>query len=171
MSEPVTLRLDAATRKRLDKLAKATERSRAALAADAVRQYLDLNEWQIAAIQAGVQDANREQLIDHAQLKAKWERSCGCGGRVSLTGSLSIEDYIGQDNPAAAVRVVLELIDQAETLLPPYPAIGRAGGVLGTRELVIGHLPYIIAYRIRDKTSKSSASCIPPAPVRTISDW
>ena len=63
----------------------------------------------------------------------------------------SIEQYIGQDSPAAAVRVVLELIEQTETLLPRHPAIGRPGRVLGTRELVIGHLPYIIAYRIRDK--------------------
>jgi toxin ParE1/3/4 len=63
----------------------------------------------------------------------------------------SIAQYIGQDSPAAAVRVVLELIEQAETLLPRHPAIGRAGRVLGTRELVIGHLPYIVAYRIRDK--------------------
>jgi addiction module RelE/StbE family toxin len=62
----------------------------------------------------------------------------------------SIEQYIGQDSPAAAVRVVLELIEQAETLLPRHPAIGRAGRVLGTRELVIGHLPYIVAYRVRD---------------------
>jgi len=74
MSEPVTLRLDAATRKRLDKLAKATERSRAALAADAVQQYLEANEWQIAAIEEGVREANRGQLIDHSKLKAKWEK-------------------------------------------------------------------------------------------------
>ena len=74
MSEPVTLRLDNSTRKRLDRLAKATERSRAALAADAVRQYLDLNEWQIAAIEAGVREANRGRLIDHARLKSKWEK-------------------------------------------------------------------------------------------------
>jgi predicted transcriptional regulator len=74
MSEPVTLRLDSRTRRRLDKLAKATERSRAALAADAVRQYLDLNEWQIAAIEAGVREANRGRMIDHARLKAKWEK-------------------------------------------------------------------------------------------------
>jgi RHH-type transcriptional regulator, rel operon repressor / antitoxin RelB len=74
MSDPVTLRLDPKTRKRLDKLARATERSRAALAADAVRQYLDLNEWQIAAIQAGAEEANRGRLIDHAELKAKWEK-------------------------------------------------------------------------------------------------
>lgn len=63
----------------------------------------------------------------------------------------SIARYIGQDSPAAAVRVILELIEQAETLLPRHPAIGRPGRVLGTRELVIGDLPYIIAYRIRDK--------------------
>lgn len=74
MSDPVTLRLDPKTRKRLDKLAKATERSRAALAADAVRQYLDLNEWQIAAIEAGIEDADRGRMIDHAELKAKWEK-------------------------------------------------------------------------------------------------
>ena len=74
MNDPVTLRLDPETRNRLDRLAKATERSRAALAADAVRQYLDLNEWQIAAIKAGVRAANRGRLIDHAKLKKKWER-------------------------------------------------------------------------------------------------
>lgn len=63
----------------------------------------------------------------------------------------AIAQYIGQDSPASAARVVLELIDQAETLLPRNPAIGRPGRVIGTRELVIGSLPYIIAYRVRDK--------------------
>ena len=62
-----------------------------------------------------------------------------------------IAEYIGQDSAAAAARVVLELIDQAETLLPIHPALGRPGRVLGTRELVVGQLPYIIAYRVRDK--------------------
>jgi len=74
LNEPVTLRLDSATRKRLDKLAKATERSRAALAADAVKQYVELNEWQITAIQAGVREADEGRFIDHARLKAKWEK-------------------------------------------------------------------------------------------------
>jgi len=74
MSEPVTLRLDAATRKRLDRLSRVTDRSRAALAAEAVRQFLELNEWQIAAIEEGVREADRSQFIDHAKLKAKWEK-------------------------------------------------------------------------------------------------
>ena len=58
--------------------------------------------------------------------------------------------YIGQDSPAAAARVILELIDQVERLLPAQPAIGRSGRVLGTRELVVGGLPYVIPYRVRE---------------------
>jgi toxin ParE1/3/4 len=61
-----------------------------------------------------------------------------------------IAEFIGQDSPAAAARVVLELIEQAESQLTANLAIGRAGRVLGTRELVIGGLPYIIPYRVRD---------------------
>jgi len=61
-----------------------------------------------------------------------------------------IAAYIGQDSPAAAARVVLELIDQAETTLSRNVALGRPGRVLGTRELVIGELPYVIPYRVRD---------------------
>lgn len=74
MSEPVTLRLEPAIRKRLDRLAKATERSRAALAAEAVRQFVELNEWQIGAIKEGVREADRGRFIDHARLKSKWEK-------------------------------------------------------------------------------------------------
>lgn len=61
-----------------------------------------------------------------------------------------IAGYIGQDSAAAAARVILELIDQVESLLPKHPALGRPGRVPGTRELVIGELPYIVPYRIRD---------------------
>ncbi len=74
MSDPVTLRLDPETRKRLDRLAKSTERSRASLAAEAVRQFVELNEWQIAAIEEGVREADGGRFIDHAKLKAKWEK-------------------------------------------------------------------------------------------------
>ena len=74
MSEPVTLRLEPDIRKRLDKLAKATERSRAALAAEAVRQFVELNEWQIAAIEEGVREADMVRFIDHSRLKSKWEK-------------------------------------------------------------------------------------------------
>lgn len=62
-----------------------------------------------------------------------------------------IAAYIGQDSPAAAARVILELIDRVETLLSRHPGIGRPGRVLGTRELIISGLPYIVPYRVRDR--------------------
>ena len=61
-----------------------------------------------------------------------------------------IAKYIGQDSPAAAARVILEVIDQVESSLTAHPAIGRPGRVLGTRELVIGGLPYVVPYRVRE---------------------
>ena len=61
-----------------------------------------------------------------------------------------IAEYIGQDSPAAACRVVLELMERAEFTLVTHPAAGRAGRLLGTRELVIASLPYVIAYRVSE---------------------
>jgi addiction module RelE/StbE family toxin len=60
----------------------------------------------------------------------------------------AIAAYIGQDSPAAAARVVLELIDQTETQLTRHVALGRPGRVIGTRELIIRGLPYVIPYRV-----------------------
>ena len=62
-----------------------------------------------------------------------------------------IASYIGRESPAAAARFVLELIDRLEANLSRRPASGRPGRVLGTRELVIGRLPYIVPYRVREK--------------------
>ena len=61
-----------------------------------------------------------------------------------------IAAYIGQDSPVAAARVMLELIDQTEASLSRHVALGRPGRVVGTRELVVRGLPYIIPYRVRD---------------------
>lgn len=57
-------------------------------------------------------------------------------------------EYIAQDNPAAAGRVVQRIL-QAVDLLRKNPALGRAGRVAGTRELVVVETPYIIPYRVR----------------------
>jgi toxin ParE1/3/4 len=57
-------------------------------------------------------------------------------------------EYIAEDNPAAAGRVV-QRIFRAVNLLKENPAMGRAGRVAGTRELVVADTPYIIPYRVR----------------------
>lgn len=61
-----------------------------------------------------------------------------------------IELYIYSDNPSAAVDVVLRIFDTVETLLSNFPASSSAGRLIGTRELVLSDLPYIIPYRIKD---------------------
>lgn len=61
-----------------------------------------------------------------------------------------IQKYIYDNNPKAAKEVVLHIIDKVEVLISENTAIGRAGRVLGTRELVITKYPYIIPYRAKD---------------------
>ncbi|WP_295456097.1 type II toxin-antitoxin system RelE/ParE family toxin [uncultured Thiodictyon sp.] len=58
-----------------------------------------------------------------------------------------IETDIEVDDPQAAVRMVLRILDAAERLVD-HPYLGRSGRVPGTRELVIAGSPYIVAYRI-----------------------
>ena len=63
--------------------------------------------------------------------------------------SLNAEgDYTGNDNPDAADRFI-EIIFAAIDRLARYPASGRPGRVLGTRELVVPNSPYIVPYRVR----------------------
>jgi RHH-type rel operon transcriptional repressor/antitoxin RelB len=69
MAEVLTIRIDAKSKKRLEKLAKATARTKSYLAAQAVRNYLDSNEWQIAAIKEGVRQADRGQFASAAKVK------------------------------------------------------------------------------------------------------
>ena len=74
MIDLVSLRLPPNIRKRLDALAVATERSRTAMVVEAVKRYVDLQEWQITAIKRGVEQADRGEFIDHVERKAKWEK-------------------------------------------------------------------------------------------------
>ena len=78
LSKTMTLRLDIETLRRLDRLAEVTERSKAWLAAQAVKDYLELNEWQTEAINTAIKRANSRgaKFIDHEQVDA-WLRSWG----------------------------------------------------------------------------------------------
>jgi len=68
--------------------------------------------------------------------------------KVALANLDTEAEYIAQDNPAAARRVVKKIL-RAVDLLKENPAMGRAGRVAGTRELVVAETPYIIPYRVR----------------------
>ncbi len=63
----------------------------------------------------------------------------------------SVEKYIAQDNPIAAIETVFKIIAAAETLVN-FADTGRPGRIPATRELVITGLPYIVPYRVSNCT-------------------
>lgn len=58
-----------------------------------------------------------------------------------------IFDFIEADSPRSAIKVDSAIDAQAERLIY-FPESGRPGRISGTREVVVAHLPYIIAYRV-----------------------
>jgi plasmid stabilization system protein ParE len=60
----------------------------------------------------------------------------------------AIRRYVEVDDVRAATRVVLSVIEAAAHLAAT-PAIGRTGRVIGTRELVLIDLPYLVPYRVK----------------------
>ena len=73
----ITLRLDGGLTGKLDKLARATRRSRSFLAAEAIRDYVALNSWQIEEIHKGLTEAERGEFATEKEVKRvakKWAR-------------------------------------------------------------------------------------------------
>ena len=72
----MTIRLPIESMDRLDILAKATERSKAYLAAKAIEQYLDTQEWQIQAIQEAVKEADSPdaKFLEHDEVVKRMKK-------------------------------------------------------------------------------------------------
>lgn len=76
MSTTMTLRLEDDVKARLDKLADATHRSKSYLAAEAIREFVENNEWQIREIKAAIKEANAGDFASDeevATLAKKWK--------------------------------------------------------------------------------------------------
>jgi len=72
-----TVRVEPEVKKRLEKLAKSTGRTRSFLAADALNEYLDVSEWQIGGIKRAVASLNRGEGVTHKEVKdwiGSWDR-------------------------------------------------------------------------------------------------
>ncbi|GJM11008.1 MAG: hypothetical protein DHS20C11_32840 [Lysobacteraceae bacterium] len=75
MSTTMTIRLDHELKERLDQLAKSTDRSRSYLAAVALRDYVEINEWQIREIEQAVVEAEAEDFASAESVNktlSKW---------------------------------------------------------------------------------------------------
>lgn len=75
MSTTMTIRLEDTVKDRLEQLADATHRSRSFLAAEAIREYVEINEWQIQEIHAALAEADAGDFASEAEVSAvqsKW---------------------------------------------------------------------------------------------------
>lgn len=75
VSTVMTLRLDPELRRQLDHLAKAQRRSRSFIAAEAIREYVAVNAWQIEEINKGLEEADRGDFASEEQVRrsvSKW---------------------------------------------------------------------------------------------------
>ena len=73
-------------------------------------------------------------------MKLKWTR-------FALQDLKYLHDYIAEDNPSAAKRMVSRIKDAANNLRQ-HSHIGRVGRVPDSRELIIAGTPYIVVYYI-----------------------
>ena len=80
MSVTMTVRLESGLKQRLERLSEATQRSKSFLAAEAIRDYIDLNEWQVQQIEKAVGEADRGEFAsDEAggEVFDKWRIGAG----------------------------------------------------------------------------------------------
>jgi predicted transcriptional regulator len=76
MSTTMTIRIEDEMRDRLDRLAESTQRSKSFLAAEAIREYVENNEWQIVEVRKALKEAGTGDFAsekDVTALARKWK--------------------------------------------------------------------------------------------------
>jgi predicted transcriptional regulator len=73
----LTLRVPVEVRNQLDKLAEATHRSKSYLAGEAIRQYLDLEAWQVGEIQQAIKEADAGDFASDDAVNAILKKHAG----------------------------------------------------------------------------------------------
>ena len=68
-SSVLTLRLDAKLKSQLDRLSKSMNRSRSFVAAQAIQEYVSVNEWQIAEIKKGLAEADAGDFATEEEMQ------------------------------------------------------------------------------------------------------
>lgn len=70
MSTTMAIRLETELKDRLDKISEATHRSKTLLAVEAIRDFVEMNEWQIQEIKAAVIEADNGDFVCDKEVSA-----------------------------------------------------------------------------------------------------
>lgn len=74
MSTTMTIRLDPELKKRLARLAEVTHRTNSYLAAEAIRDFIELNEWQLQEINSALQEADEGDFATETEVKRTFRK-------------------------------------------------------------------------------------------------
>ena len=74
MSATVTIRLESELKQRLEQLAESMQRSKSFVAAQAIRDFVDLNEWQVQEIEQAIVEANRGEFASDQDVAAVFDK-------------------------------------------------------------------------------------------------
>lgn len=66
--QTISFRLDADKVEALDEVAKALDRDRTYVLNEAVRSYLEVQQWQLEQIKASIRQADAGQVTDHSEV-------------------------------------------------------------------------------------------------------
>jgi predicted transcriptional regulator len=69
-----TIRMNGATLKRVDGVARAMSRSRAWVINQAVERYIDYEEWFVAEVKEGLKEVRAGAVVEHEAVMRQWER-------------------------------------------------------------------------------------------------
>jgi predicted transcriptional regulator len=75
--QTISFRLESEKVAALDALADSLDRDRTYLLSEAVQAYLELQQWQLDEIRAGLADADAGRVVDHQKIRAmasRWRR-------------------------------------------------------------------------------------------------
>jgi RHH-type transcriptional regulator, rel operon repressor / antitoxin RelB len=73
-SEVLTVRIPGELKSRLEKLSRSTARTKSWLAIDAIRTYLEKEEWQVQEIQKGLEEVERNEVATPEEVEAVFSR-------------------------------------------------------------------------------------------------
>ena len=80
MSATMTIRLEPELKRRLEQLAESTQRSRSFVATQAIREFVELNEWQIREIRSAIAEADDDDFASEdlvQEVLGKWGVDAG----------------------------------------------------------------------------------------------
>ena len=81
MTETLSIRIDATTKKRLEARSRQSRRSKSFLAAEAITAYVESEEWQLGEIQGGIAELDFGKTVSHEKV-SKWLKSWGKPGET-----------------------------------------------------------------------------------------